>query len=148
MTLLFTESLASRSGRWIPCNTRTGLHRIKSAHIIVRNGKVKDVRISADAVRVGALGNDNIAVLERPADEELRGRLAILARNISELRIIHMSTLAEWRVCDDMDVLLAACIDNGGALEERRDFDLVDRGLVLCAAEFVEMGGAIVRDAN
>jgi hypothetical protein len=61
--------------------------------LIARECKVKDVEVLGDAIRLGRLPDRGPALLQVPPQHHLSGRLAVLARDVQEGRIIEAALL-------------------------------------------------------
>ena len=98
-----------------------------------------DEPVALDALGRRALGQDNVAALKTPCEQDLRKVVTASLGNFVELgvgadllaRAGNLVLGAERRVGGDEDVVFLAVLDEVCVGEERVDFDLVDHGLDL-----------------
>lgn len=116
-----------------------------------------DEPVALDALRGGALGQDNVAALETPCEQNLRKVVAASLGNFVELGVGanllagagNLVLGAERGVGGDENVVFLAVLDELGVGEEGVDFDLVDHGLDLGDAEqLLQAGDGPVGDSD
>lgn len=57
-------------------------------HLILGQSKIKDIKIILDMLGIRGLGEDNVARLDVPAEDDLHIRLAILLGQFGEYRLV------------------------------------------------------------
>lgn len=95
------------------------IQRVQHAHILVIQGEAggEHVRVLHDALWVVALGQRHEAALQAPADQDLRGGLAVFAGEREERLVGGFLVAHQWGVCFDEDRVRGAVVDDLGLLE-------------------------------
>ena len=89
------------------------IERVQDTHVAVRKVKVKHIGVLFDPVPVRALGQDNVALLETPADQDLGWRFGVLCADLAQHGVLKFVSATERTVGLHRDVL---------GLAERYDF--------------------------
>lgn len=78
------QSVSRSSSRSLSCRQHLHLATTHLVHVLGREFKVKHVLVGHDALLRRALRNDNVSVLQAPAEEDLGGVLLVLERHLHD----------------------------------------------------------------
>ena len=127
-----------------------GVERLDGGHLVLAEVEVEDVEVLLDPLRRDRLGDDDVAELQVPADDDLR-RASCRAPRRSPTIAGSSSTCALGQRAPRLghDPAVGVLAAQAGLLQARVQLDLVDRrgdaGLV---DDPLEVGGLEVRDAD
>lgn len=126
-----------------------GLESINLLDVDLVKLEVEAVQVALDAVGSQALGQDNVAAGGTPVKKDLGRSALVLLGNGDNGGVLQLVAASEGRVSLDLDAVLAAQVDEGLALAEGVDLDLVDGGdNGGVVDEALEVGSAEVGDTN
>jgi hypothetical protein len=72
----------------------SGVERVDGCDLLAGELEVEDVEVLGDAGGLGRLRDRGAALLQVPAQHHLRGRLAVLARDLEQRRVVERALLA------------------------------------------------------
>lgn len=101
---------------------------VEGGHVGVGNDEAVHAGVFDEALAPRALGQGDHAVLQRPADEQLRGRHLILGRQLDDSRVPHAHRPGQRGIRLDDDAVARAAGTDGRLRVERVHLDLVDDG--------------------
>lgn len=81
------------------------IERVQDTHVAVRNVKVEYIGVLFDPVFVRAFGQDNVALLETPTDQDLGWRFGVLCADLDQHGILKFVSATERTVGLYRDVL-------------------------------------------
>ena len=146
------QNLRIRSPRW-PGRARSGRRLKSSAAIFSRSSasssKSKTSKLAAMRSLVRRFRDDDQPLLEVPADDRLRDRLAVLLGDRAERRVVEQPAAAERAPALDGDAVAGVELALVALLEARMQLDLVDhRRHAGLADDALEVVLVEVRDAD
>src|SRR5215204_4480642 len=114
----------------------SGAERVDRGYLLAGELEVEDVEILGDAGGLGRLRDRGSALLQVPAQHHLSGRLAVLARDLTQRRVVECALLAapvggdapDGRPGLGKDAVLGVQTLQRGLLEVRVELDLVQGG--------------------
>src|SRR4051812_30319613 len=117
-----------------------GVERVDRGDLLAGEREVEHVEVFGDAGGLGGLRDRGAALLQVPAQHHLRGRLAVLAGDLTERRVVERALLAapvgrdaaDGRPGLGHDAVLRVHTLQRGLLEVRMDLDLVHGGHDRC----------------
>jgi hypothetical protein len=72
----------------------SGVERVDRGYLLARELEVEDVEVLGDAGGLGRLRDRGAGLLQVPAQHHLSGRLAVLARDLQQRRVLECALLA------------------------------------------------------
>lgn len=100
------------------------IQRIELGHVLVRKFEIVHVRICNDSLGGVRLGQGNVALLQRPADEDLSARLADSASDGFQHWVIEALPSDDGAVGLNYDTVSSAVVDDRFLLTPGVEFDL------------------------
>src|SRR5712692_1041634 len=104
------------------------IERVEAGHVRGFEFEPEDVRVLADPLGADGLRDDDETVLEAPADQDLRGRAAILRGDLSDRGMLQALSAREGAVRLQLDPMGPAVLEKFFLEQEGMELDLIDRG--------------------
>ena len=97
-------------------------------HVVRGQREVAHLGVGDDPLLLLGLGDHHHAVLQVPADDDLRGRPAVALRDLADDRVVERAA-AQGAVALEHDAALAVAVEDRAVEEQRAPLDLVDRAV-------------------
>ena len=114
-----------RHGGRIPGTAEPVVEAVELRNVLGRELEVEDACVLGDPVGIGGFRNSDQAVLDRPAEQHLRVRAAVLLCDRCYARIAEPLARGQRSVSLDLDAVLAAEFEQLALKEKRAELDLV-----------------------